>query len=327
MSSIVFLEVDAEDRAAVAEAFPQAMIADHALSDDALVAACKDAEIVSCFIYSAFSKNVLASLPKLKLLCTRSVGFNHIDLDACNKQGITVCHVPDYGSHVIAEHVFALLLGTLRHIGEADARTEQGEFDYHGLRGISLRGKTIGIIGTGKIGRHVAEIAHGFGMSMLAVDKCRTVELERQYGVQYGDLNTVLAGSDIISLHLPSTAETQHMINADVLSRMKSGVILINTARGELIDSSALLGALQSGHVRYALLDVLEHEKNFSENKALIGHPNVVTTPHIAFYAEESMHNMYDDALRSIVEWQAGKEPAHIVHPVSIICDLPGVRK
>jgi D-lactate dehydrogenase len=327
MSSIVFLEVDAEDRAAVAKAFVQATITDHALSGEELIAACKDAEVVCCFIYSVFSKEVIAALPKLKLLCTRSVGTNHIDLDACRKKGITVCHVPDYGSHVIAEHVFALLLGTLRHIGEADRRTERGEFDYHGLRGISLRGKTIGIIGTGKIGRYVAEIAHGFSMSILAVDKCRVVDLEKEYGVQYGDLNTVLSGSDIISLHLPATEETQHMINADVLSRMKQGVILINTARGELIDSGALLAALQSGHVRYALLDVLEHEKNFAENKALISHPNVVSTPHIAFYAEESMHNMYDDAFRSIAEWQTGREPAHVVHPVSIICDLPGVRK
>ncbi len=327
MSSIVFLEVDAEDRAAVAEAFPQAMIADHALSDDALVAACKDAEIVSCFIYSAFSKNVLASLPKLKLLCTRSVGFNHIDLDACNKQGITVCHVPDYGSHVIAEHVFALLLGTLRHIGEADARTEQGEFDYHGLRGISLRGKTIGIIGTGKIGRRVAEIAHGFGMGILAVDTCRVLPLEEKYSVHYVELPELLSRSDIITLHVPALPETLHMIDVAAIALMKSGVILVNTARGELIDSVALLNGLESGRIRYALLDVLEHERNFSENKALIGHPNVVSTPHIAFYAEESMRNMYDDTFRSILEWQAGKEPEHIVHPWNVVCDLPGVRK
>jgi D-lactate dehydrogenase len=327
MSSIVFLEVDTEDRTAVAKAFAQATVIDHALSGEELIAACKDAEVVCCFIYSVFSKDVIAKLPKLKLLCTRSVGTNHIDLDACRKKGITVCHVPDYGSHVIAEHVFALLLGTLRHIGEADRRTERGEFDYHGLRGISLRGKTMGIIGTGKIGRRTAEIAHGFGMRVLSVDKCRVLELEQKYGVQYVELQRLLAESDIISLHVPALPETQHLIDADAFASMKQGVILINTARGELIDSGALLAALQSGHVRYALLDVLEHEKNFAENKALISHPNVVSTPHIAFYAEESMRNMYDDAFGSIREWQACKVPEHIVHPVSIVCDLPGVGK
>ena len=327
MSSIVFLEVDSEDRSAVSKTFPNAKIIDGALQDDALVAACRDADIVSCFIYSVFSKDVIAKLPKLKLLCTRSVGFNHIDLDACRRQGITVCHVPDYGSHVIAEHVFALLLGTLRHIGEADARTERGEFDYHGLRGISLRGKTIGIIGTGKIGRRVAEIAYGFGMGILAVDTCRVLELEQKYGVHYVALPELLAESDIITLHVPALPETQHMIDAQAIARMKSGVILVNTARGELIDSAALFEGLRSGRIRYALLDVLEHERNFSENKALIGHPHVVSTPHIAFYAEESMRNMYDDVFRSMLEWQGGKEPEHVVHPLKVVCDLPGVRK
>ncbi|MBM3227950.1 phosphoglycerate dehydrogenase, partial [Candidatus Peribacteria bacterium] len=280
-----------------------------------------------CFIYSRFTAEVLRRLPKLKLLCTRSVGYNHIDLDACAKQGITVCHVPDYGSHVIAEHVFALLLGTLRHIGEADARTKRGQFDYHGLRGISLRGKTIGIIGTGKIGRRVAEIAQGFGMQVIAVDRCRALTLERSGVVRYVSLSALLKDSDIISLHIPSTPETHHCIDAQALASMKPGVILVNTARGDLIDAKALLKSLEDRHVRYALLDVLEHERNFAENAAIIGHPNVVTTPHIAFYAEESMRNMYDDALRSIAEWQAGKTPEHVVRPIEKVCDLPGLQR
>src|SRR3989344_8288687 len=263
---------------------------------------------------------LLKELPELKLLCTRSVGFNHIDLSYCAEHGIIVCNVPDYGSHVIAEHVFALLLSTLRHIPEGDTKVESGEFDYHGLRGVSLRGKTIGIVGTGKIGRKAAQIAAGCGMKVVAVDKCRTVELEDLLGVEYVAFPEMLSRSDIITLHLPALPETIHMIDAKAFARMKDGVVLVNTARGDLIDSKALLDALNSGKVRYALLDVLEHEHNFEENKALIKHPSVVVTPHIAFYAEESMSNMYEDCFESIDQFLAGKMPDHIVKVPTAVC-------
>jgi phosphoglycerate dehydrogenase-like enzyme len=204
---------------------------------------------------------------------------------------------------------------------------ERGEFDYHGLRGITLRGKTIGIVGTGKIGRKVAQIAHGFGMKILAVDKCRTMELVELLEVRYVELPQLLAESDIITLHAPATEETQHMINAASLRSMQDGVILVNTARGELIDSAALVNALKSKKVRFALLDVLEHERNFELNKELIGHPNVITTPHIAFYAEESMRNMYDDCFASIRQFRAKKIPEHIVKTQHVVCDMPGVKR
>lgn len=325
--SIIFLEVDKEDTPLVSERFPGARVVSEPLSGDALIAACADAEIISTFIYSAFPRATIEKLPVLKLLCTRSVGYNHIDLDACKERGITVCNVPDYGSHVIAEHVFALLLSTIRHIPEADKRVEGGGFDYHGLRGMALRGKTIGIVGTGKIGRKVAEIAHGFGMRILAFDKCRTEELEREQGVRYVAFEDLLEQSDVVTLHAPATEETRHMVNDVVLHRMKKGIILINTARGELIDSRALIAALKGGKIRYALLDVLEHEKNFEENKELISFPNVITTPHIAFYADDSMRNMCRDTFQSIREWSSGTPPAHTVKPLKVVCDLPGVKK
>ncbi len=325
MSNITFLQVDPEDHPHVKERFPDANIIEG--TPDDLVAACKDATIVSSFIGVEWNKEVLAQLPNLKLLCTRSVGFNHIDIGYCSEHGIAVCNVPDYGSHVISEHVFALLLSTLRHIPKADAKVEGGEFDYRGLRGVSLRGKTLGIVGTGKIGRKTAQIASGFGMKILAVDRCRTIELEDLLHVHYVELDQLLAESDIITLHLPSSKETHHMIDADAFSKMKEGVVLVNTARGELIDSQALLDALNSGKMSHALLDVLEHEHNFEENKDLIKHPNVVTTPHIAFYAEESMRNMYEDAFESIDAFLAGEIPEHIVKPPTVVCDLPGVEK
>jgi D-lactate dehydrogenase len=322
MTSITFLEVDKEDRASVLKKFPKATVAESAVQDAALVEACKDADIISCFIHTNFTKDVIAKLPKLKLLCTRSVGYDHIDTDACKARGIVVCNVPDYGSHVIAEHVFALLLSTLRHIPEGDARVESGAFDYHGLRGMALRGKTIGIVGTGKIGRRVAEIAHGFGMNIVATDQCRTLELIDTTGLKYVTLDELLAQSDIVTLHVPETKETKHMLGKSAFAKMKDGVILVNTARGSLIESAALLHALKNGKVQYALLDVLEHEQNFEENRELVSQPNVVTTPHIAFYADDSMRNMYIDAFRSIDQWMNGEEPEHVIHPLTVVCDV-----
>lgn len=327
MPQILFLDVEAADRKLVLEKFPEAKFAEATLNGAELARACRAAEIISTFITTAFPKEVIQELPKLKLLVTRSVGYDHIDLDACTERGIVVCNVPDYGSHVIAEHVFALLLSTLRHIHEGDVKVREGIFDYHGLRGMALRGKTIGIIGTGKIGRKVAKIASGFGMKILAVDQCRNTELEDLLGVRYVTLEELLKQGDIITLHVPATKETEHMIDAQAFSLMKNGVILVNTARGSLIDSHALLDALKAGNVSWALLDVLEHEQNFEENRELVNHPHVVTTPHIAFYADDSMRNMYLDCFHSIEQHLRGGEPEHRVRPLRVVCDLPGVKK
>jgi D-lactate dehydrogenase len=324
---ILFLDVEDPDRAIVLEHFPNATFADGTLRDETLVGACDDASIISCFITTPFPRSVIEKLPALKLLCTRSVGYDHIDVDACAERGIVVCNVPDYGSHVIAEHVFALLLSTLRHIREGEDRVQSGTFDYHGLRGMALKGKTIGILGTGKIGRTVAKIAHGYEMRILATDQCRTVELEHDFGVRYVPFGELLAQSDILTLHLPATKETEHLLNDKAFARMKNGVVLVNTARGSLIDSKALLQALKSDKVGHALLDVLEHEQNFQENEALIKHPKVVTTPHIAFYADDSMRSMYLDSIQSIEQWKDGNTPEHAVRPLNIVCDLPKVTK
>lgn len=310
---VVFLEVDGEDAPLVKKRFPNAEIIEEAPREKDLIEACREAEIVSCFIYTDFSVDVIGRLPRLRLLVSRSVGYDHIDLEACAKRGIVVCNVPDYGSHVIAEHVFALLLSALRHIPEGDRQVEGGIFDYHGLRGMALRGKTIGIVGTGKIGRKVAQIAHGFGMTILASDTRQNAEIADLLGVKYIALDELFSRSDMITLHAPETAETRHMIGTRALGLMKDGVILVNTARGALIDSNALLNALKSGKVGYALLDVLEHERNFEENKELIAHPRVVTTPHVAFYADDSMRNMYLDSFQSIEQWMRGEEPEHAI--------------
>lgn len=321
--SILFLDAEESDKTLVQNHLQNVIFAGPNLEGDVFIDACKPAEVISCFIYNKFPRAVIERLPNLKLLCTRSVGFDHIDIDACKERGITVCNVPDYGSHVIAEHVFALLLSTLRHINEGDRRVQSGVFDYHGLRGMALKGKTIGILGTGKIGRKVAKIAYGYEMSIIAYDVCRTEELVKDLGVQYVSFEELLHQSDIITLHLPAMKEMDHILNAAVFAQMKDGVVLVNTARGSLIDSNALLDALNSGKVAHALLDVLEHERTFEENRDIINHPHVVVTPHIAFYADDSMRNMYLDSIQSIEQWLSGKEPEHIIHPLNIVCDVP----
>lgn len=297
MPVITFTEVDPDDVASIQKKFPASTVLAEKLQD--VLDQCKTTEILSCFIYSKMSKTELDQLPHLKLLCTRSVGTDHIDITECAKRGITVCNVPDYGSHVIAEHVFALLLSALRRIREADQRVEQGSFDYHGLKGIALRGKTIGVVGTGKIGRCVCQIAHGFEMNILAHDIVEA-PLLRGFGVQYVPLEELLEKSDIITLHAPLTPQTQYMIHPGTIKHMREGVIIVNTARGALIETEALVANLKSGKIRYALLDVLEHEQNFEENKELIALPQVITTPHIAFFADDSMRQIYHETFVSI---------------------------
>ena len=327
MQSIIFLEVDPEDVSVIRSCFPDAEICTSVLSGPDLITACKKHSIICCFIYSQFTAEVLSSLPNLRLLCTRSVGYNHLDVTYCRSKNITVCHVPDYGSHVIAEHAFALLLSALRHITEASTLVRGGHFDYHGLRGMALLGKTIGIVGTGKIGCATAKIAHGFGMRILATDVCRTVELEDRYDVRYVPFEELLTSSDIISLHIPATPETFHLIHDGTIAQMKKGVILLNTARGELIDSRALLRGLERGTIAHALLDVLKHETDTILNRELIQHPRVLVTPHIAFYADQSMQRMYQESFRSIHEFCAGRIPVHQVAPCTRVCDLPKVVK
>lgn len=315
---IVFLGVDPEDQPIVSARYPQVVFLPAELRGEALAEACGGAQIISTFITTPFPASVLEKLPDLKLIATRSVGYDHIDIEWCVSHDVTVCNVPDYGSHVIAEHVFALLLGTMRHIVEGNRRVREGIFDYRGLRGMALQGKTIGIVGTGRIGRKVAKIAHGFGMKIVAVDVFKVQELTDEFGVQYVELPQLLAESDVITLHAPSLPETRHMINAGTIAQMKPGVVLVNTARGSLVDTDALIHGLDQGIIRYALLDVLEHEADLGKDGSLIHHPKVVTTPHIAFYADDSVKTMYLDSFASIEEWLAGTPPARAVKPVHV---------
>jgi len=314
-SKIVFLEVEKTDETQIRATFPNAKIEPKVLSEDEIIKKYADAEILCPFIYTQITRKVIENLQNLKLIVTRSVGYDHIDLKTAKERNVPVCNVPDYGSHVIAEHVFALLLSTIRCVREGDEKVEKCEFDFHGLRGVALKGKTLGLIGTGKIGKNVARIASlGFLMDVVAFDIDQDADAARENHFTYVDqIEEVFQKSDIISLHVPFLPTTEHLINKETIAKMRDGVILINTARGGIIETSALIRAMKSGKIAHAALDVLEHEKNIAENSELINLPNVVVTPHIAFYADDSMRKMYSESILSIERFIKKEELLHQV--------------
>lgn len=205
-------------------------------------------------------------MPRLGLVTTRSTGFDHIDLQACRERGIAVCTVPDYGSATVAEHAFALLLALSRRIPEAQSRARRGSFSYRGLTGFDLEGKVLGVVGCGRIGQHVMRIAGGFGMQRLAFDPSPQPGLDISLGIQFVPLPELLRRSDVVSLHGPLTSDTHHLFDDDAFAQMKPGAVLINTARGDLVDSRALERAFDRGIVSAAGLDVLEEEGDLPDD-------------------------------------------------------------
>lgn len=288
----------------------------------------KDAEVFSVFTSSKVTANILKQFPNLKLIATRSTGFNAIDIEYCRSMGIPVVNVPRYGEITVAEYTFALLLDVARNVSKAYYELKNGKINLQGSIGMDLFGKTIGIIGTGSIGCYVAKIAYGFGMKILTYDPFPREDIKQKYEVEYVELDELLKKSDIISLHAPSTRENFHMINDAAFEKMKEGVIIINTARGEIIDTGALYKALKAGKVAGAGLDVLECEdiitneelylskidcvqkeclENTLINHKLLDMPNVVVTPHIAFDTKEAVTRILITTLDNIRGYLRGE--------------------
>jgi D-lactate dehydrogenase len=282
----------------------------------------KDATILSTFINSKISSQIIDSLPNLRFISTRSTGFDHIDIEYARSKGIAVSNVPTYGENTVAEHTFALILSVARHLKKAHFKISQGDFSIKELMGFDLKGKTIGVVGTGHIGLRVIKMAVGFSMKVLAYDPTQNRFLEEVLGFKYVDFDTLLKESDIISLHAPYGKRTHHMINGENIGKIKKGAILINTARGGLIDSAALTKALDSGILAGAGLDVLEGEDLILEEKQLLRkkkdiynpqklqlmlrncfilqRENVVFTPHTAFYSKEAIERILDTTVKNI---------------------------
>jgi D-lactate dehydrogenase len=273
---------------------------------DELPLAIGDAEIVMVREKTGIvTAEVMDACPNLKLVVTRTVGYDHIDLAAAKERGIAVCNVPDYGSHVIAELAFGLMLAVARNISKGYERyREMRYFDDAGLGGPELYGKTLGVIGVGRVGRHSVRIGQGFGMRIMACDIAPDEALAAEKGFRYWPKAEVLAASDFITLHVDLNETSHHLIDADALALVKPGAILVNTSRGPVVDTAALKAALAAGQLRGAGLDVLEDELEVYHD---FGDANVVITPHIGWYAEEAVDRIMEISLANVRAWLAGE--------------------
>ena len=253
-------------------------------------------EAISIKSASKADKKILSKFPSLKLLITRTVGIDHIDLDYCKAQNIQVKNILDYGSFNIAEHAFALLLSGSRNILATQKEIMKGTFSFKGHLGFALSGKTLGVVGTGRIGLEVIKRANAFGMQVVAYDVYKNKKARQELGYKYVELDELAKSADVITLHAPLLDSTRHMIDNKIISLMKKGVILINTARGELIDTQALVKNISK--FRFVGLDVLEEESKFSKNHPLLKYSNVAITPHIAFYSDASVKKIAEETIR-----------------------------
>lgn len=294
-----------------------------------------EAEVISVFVTSEVTRSMIQAMPKLKLIACRSTGFNNVDLHMAKERGITVVNVPTYGESTVAEYAFTLLLTLTRKMQEtldADTHTQQDD-----LMGFDLDGKTFGVVGTGHIGQKTIRIAKGFGMDVVAFDPFPNNEAAEKLGFTYKSFDEVVATADFISLHAPLTDQTHHIINEDVFAKMKDTAILVNTARGELVDTKALIVALSEERLAGAALDVLEGEgllrhdeelallrsdqissrelKHSVEILTLSKMPNVIITPHNAFNTIEAMQRINGTTARNIIDYWNGEVPNKIRPP------------
>lgn len=283
-------------------------------------------DCLSVFIYSQVNAAAIARMPGLRLIATRSTGFDHIDLEACRQRGVAVSNVPSYGENTVAEHTFALILLLSRKVHQSYIQVRAGHIERANLTGFDLQGKTMGVVGAGRIGLHVIRIARGFGMRVLATDIRRDPFLAELLGFQYVPFEQLLAESDITSLHCPLTSATHHLVRREQFAKMKRGALLLNTARGALVDTEALVEALDSGQLAGAGLDVLEGEELIKEEKQLLyervdveklrvalrarlllERDDVVFTPHNAFNSREALLRILDTTLANVEAYRAGQ--------------------
>ena len=279
-----------------------------------------DSQAVCVFVNDRLDADVMAQLAarNVKIIALRCAGFNNVDLKAAQSHGIAVVRVPAYSPHAVAEHAVALIMTLNRKTHKAYNRVREGNFSLERLTGFDIFGKTVGVIGTGKIGEAFAKIMKGFGCRVLAYDLQPHPELVA-LGIEYVSLNELFATSDIVSLHCPLTPQTTRLINADTLQQMKPNAMLINTSRGGLVDTNAVIKALKSGHLAYLGIDVYEQEadlffNDFSESiiqddvlMRLMSFPNVLITSHQGFFTEEALCQIAQTTFQNIADFEAGK--------------------
>ena len=286
----------------------------------------RDAEVVSCFTTSRIGKDVLKKFPNLKLLALRSVGFNHVDIDYCKKHKITVVNTPNYGNMTVAEFAFGLMLDVSRKITLAYNDLKNAIVDAKHTIGTELFGKTIGIVGLGAIGAEMARLSYGFGLKVLGYDIKEREILREKYAVSYVPFDELLRRSDFISIHAPLTKDNYHLFNMKSFEKMKPNAIIINTARGEIIDTQALYNAIIDGKIAGAGLDVLESEEILTDpdylvdvgrmkvnalqktvlNNSLLKLDNVIVTPHIAYDTKEAIDRILSLTMANIYAFENG---------------------
>lgn len=287
-------------------------------------------ETVCAFVNDRLDSGVLALLQGggTRLIALRSAGFNNVDLPEAERLGMTVARVPAYSPHAVAEHAVALVLSLNRMTYRAYNRVREGNFSLDGLLGFDLYGKTVGVVGTGKIGLIFADIMHGFGCRVLAADPCPSHDAKTF--VEYVTFDRLLADSDIVSLHCPLTPQTNHLIDARAIAQMKDGVMLINTGRGRVIDTRAVIDGLKSGKIGRLGLDVYEEEEQlFFQDLSqhviaddlfmrLTTFPNVLITGHQAFFTTEALTNIAETTLDNITAFERGTGTLHRVTPPTL---------
>jgi len=286
----------------------------------------KNAEVVSVFIYSKIDRKIIENLKKVKLISTRSTGFDHIDIKECVKRRVKVVNVPAYGENTVAEHTFALILALSRNLHKSYLRNLQRNYSIQGLMGSDLKGKTIGVVGAGRIGKRVIKIARGFEMKVLVCDRHQDKSLSKELNFKYVKLKELLKKSDIITLHLSYSKENHNLIDKNTIKFVKKGAIFINTARGALVDTAALIYGLDKKILAGVGLDVIEGEEfikeekellynhknikvleNLIEDEILLSKENVIFTPHIAFYSKEALERAIEKTAEDILGYFSGK--------------------
>ena len=344
---ITFTELEKSERRLFEDALDE-----HELSFvDSLPEVAPDTEVLAIFIASKIDDAFLAQHPSLRLISTRSTTTDHIDLESCVRRGVAVCDVASYGDHIVAEHTFALLLALTRRLREAMHLNGNKRFSYEALRGTELHGKTFGILGAGRVGTKTVPIARAFGMEVIAHDIAPRPVAAANLGLAFVGFDELLRRSHVLSLHAPLTAESFHTLDREAFAKCRPGILIINTARGRLIDTAALLEALDTGIVGGAGLDVLGEEAALRRQAAhligdqiidrlrgedagaaqerskqieklmliekLLARPNVVFTPHIAFNCVESIERINEATAANIKRFIAGK-PLNVVRAPEI---------
>jgi D-lactate dehydrogenase len=335
MTKLAFFDVDETEQAVLLKAFTEEKKFELRFNQKSLdtqaAFTAKEADGIGIFIRSRITREVLDLLPMVKVINTMSTGFDHIDLKACRARNITVCNVPSYGDNTVAEYAIGLIIALARKLKPTIEQIARGFFSRTGLIGIDMKGKTLGLVGTGNIGSHMARFGWAFGMKVIAYDLKPNATLIDQFGVTFMGLEEVLQQADIISLHLPYNPSTHHLINEERLHLLKPTAFLVNTSRGKVVDTEAVVAALREGRVGGVALDTFEGEevwieeeflkrddlaaitlKEAMESFSIMHSERAIITPHNAFNTKEALERILLTSAENVMAYFSG-QPQNVV--------------